>query len=142
MKTNNNLPGLYVHVPFCAGKCPYCDFYSTEDITLVSAWIRALEKEILSYENSRKVFDTLYIGGGTPSVISLNELEKLMESFRNNFFLAPDSEITIEANPGDLNSDKLNHLKALGFNRISLGAQSFDDAVLKFLNRRHTAKQA
>ncbi len=80
--------------------------------------------------------------GGTPSFLSNNDLEKLMESVRNNFSFAPDIEITIEANPGDLTPEKLKHFRALGFNRISLGVQSFDDDVLRFLNRRHTAKQA
>jgi oxygen-independent coproporphyrinogen-3 oxidase len=142
MTINSQSPGLYIHVPFCAGKCPYCDFYSTDDSTLISPWIKALEKEIHFYKDTLNDFDTLYLGGGTPSIISLNELEKLMESVRNNFSFVPDSEITIEANPGDLNPDKLKQFKALGFNRISLGVQSFDDAVLRFLNRRHTAKQA
>ncbi len=142
MQTKNKLPGLYVHVPFCAGKCPYCDFYSIDDATLISGWIKALEKEIHFYKDVLNNFDTLYLGGGTPSLLSDKELEKLIESVHNNFSLVPNSEITIEANPGDLIPDKLKHLKALGFNRISLGVQSFDDDILRFLNRRHTSKQA
>jgi oxygen-independent coproporphyrinogen-3 oxidase len=137
-----NKTGLYIHVPFCAGKCPYCDFYSTGDSTLIPAWIKSLEKEIHFYKDVLNNFDTLYLGGGTPSFLSNNDLEKLMESVRNNFSFAPDIEITIEANPGDLTPEKLKHFRALGFNRISLGVQSFDDDVLRFLNRRHTAKQA
>jgi oxygen-independent coproporphyrinogen-3 oxidase len=142
MNTNNSLPGLYIHVPFCEGKCPYCDFYSTDDSTLIPAWIKALEKEIHFYKETLNNFDTLYLGGGTPSFLSNNDLEKLINSIRKNFSFAPNPEITIEANPGDLTPDKLKQFKALGFNRISLGVQSFDDAVLRFLNRRHTAKQA
>jgi len=137
-----NKPGLYVHVPFCAGKCPYCDFYSTDDAALIPSWINALEKEILHYENVLNNFDTLYLGGGTPSLLSLNDLEKLVEIVCNNFSFAPDTEMTIEANPGDLTPEKLKHFRALGFNRISLGVQSFDDDVLRMLKRRHTAKQA
>ncbi len=142
MTTNSQSPGLYIHVPFCAGKCPYCDFYSTDDSTLISPWIKAFEKEIFFYKGVLNNFDTLYLGGGTPSLLSFRDLEKLMDVVHNNFSFAPDSEITIETNPGDLNPDKLKQFKALGFNRISLGVQSFDDAVLRFLNRRHTAKQA
>ncbi len=141
-KMNSPLPGLYIHVPFCVGKCPYCDFYSTDDAVLIPSWINALEKEILHYKNVLNRFDTLYLGGGTPSLLLNDDLEKLINNIRENLSLAPDSEITIEANPGDLTPEKLKHLRALGFNRISLGAQSFDDDVLKFLNRRHTAQQA
>ena len=142
MPATMNKPGLYIHVPFCAGKCPYCDFYSTGDISLIPAWIDALEKEILFYKDTLNNFDTLYLGGGTPSFLSNNDLEKLIETVLNNFSFASDAEITIEANPGDLTPEKLKHFRALGFNRISLGVQSFDDDVLRFLNRRHTAKQA
>jgi len=142
MNTNSSLPGLYVHIPFCVGKCPYCDFYSTDDTSLISPFINALEKEILFYKGTLNNFDTLYLGGGTPSFLSNNDLERLIETVRNNFLFAPDTEITIEANPGDLTPEKLKTFRALGFNRISLGVQSFDDAALRFLNRRHTAKQA
>jgi oxygen-independent coproporphyrinogen-3 oxidase len=142
MNTNSSLPGLYIHVPFCEGKCPYCDFYSTDDSTLIPAWIKALEKEIHFYKETLNNFDTLYLGGGTPSLLSNDDLEKLRNNIHKYFSFVPDSEITIEANPGDLNPDKLKQFKALGFNRISLGVQSFDDTVLRFLNRRHTAKQA
>jgi len=137
-----NKLGLYIHVPFCEGKCPYCDFYSTDDSTLIPAWIKALEKEIHFYKETLNNFDTLYLGGGTPSLLSNDDLEKLINNIHKYFSFAPASEISIEANPGDLTPEKLKHLKVLGFNRISLGVQSFDDAVLRFLNRRHTAKQA
>jgi len=142
VKKDSQSPGLYIHVPFCAGKCPYCDFYSTDDSALIPAWIKALEKEIHFYKETLNNFDTLYLGGGTPSFLSNNDLEKLINSIRKNFSFAPNPEITIETNPGDLTPDKLKQFKALGFNRISLGVQSFDDDVLRFLNRRHTAKQA
>jgi len=140
MNTITNFPGLYIHVPFCAGKCPYCDFYSTDDTASIPAWINALEKEIYFYKNTLNSFDTLYLGGGTPSLLSLNDLEKLVEIVRKSFSFSSDPEITIEANPGDLTPEKLKHFRALGFNRISLGVQSFDDDILRFLNRRHTAK--
>jgi oxygen-independent coproporphyrinogen-3 oxidase len=142
MNTNSSLPGLYIHVPFCEGKCPYCDFYSTDDSTLIPAWIKALEKEIHFYKETLNNFDTLYLGGGTPSLLSNDDLEKLRNNIHKYFSFVPDAEITIEANPGDLTPDKLKHLRDLGFNRVSLGVQSFDDTVLRFLNRRHTAKQA
>jgi len=142
MNANSSLPGLYIHVPFCAGKCPYCDFYSMEDTSLIFPWLKALEKEAFFYKDVLNNFDTLYLGGGTPSFLSNNDLEKLIGTIRNNFSFTSDAEITIEANPGDLTSEKLKTFRVLGFNRISLGVQSFDDAVLRFLNRRHTAKQA
>ncbi len=142
MNKNGQFPGLYIHVPFCLGKCPYCDFYSTDDSTLISSWIKALENEILLYKDTFNDFDTLYLGGGTPSCLSLNDLEKLIETVRKSFSFFSDSEITIEVNPGDLTPDKLKQLRSLGFNRLSLGVQSFDDEVLCFLKRRHTAKEA
>lgn len=135
-------PGLYVHCPFCMKKCPYCDFYSVASTSLASRWLDALKKEVIYYRDRFKCFDTLYLGGGTPTVLDARALEKLMEHLFAHFDFDPDSEITIEANPGDLSGDKVNRIKALGFNRINLGVQSFDDRELLFLGRRHTARDA
>jgi len=140
--SNNENPGLYIHVPFCRTKCPYCDFYSSTALSLVPDWLEALLREILIYKDRFDVFDSLYLGGGTPSVLSEFELTTLIESLFSHFRFSRDTEITIEANPADITGEKLALLKTLGVTRISLGVQSFDDGELRFLGRRHTARQA
>jgi oxygen-independent coproporphyrinogen-3 oxidase len=135
------LPGLYVHVPFCRSKCPYCGFYSIASNTPVDGWLDGLKREILYHKNRFGRFDTLYLGGGTPSFLSTEVLEKVMACLFGHFLLTANAEITIEANPGDINPNKANALKALGFNRINLGVQSFNDDILKFLDRRHSAEK-
>lgn len=139
---NDNKPGLYVHVPFCRSKCPYCDFYSHTDRSLITAWLKALEREIGFYRNQFLSFDTLYLGGGSPSILSEEQLGRLLEMIFDRFHFEPDSEITFEANPNDLEPAKLKRFREFGVNRISLGVQSFDDRELLFLRRRHTVKQA
>ena len=142
MDTQTKTPGLYIHVPFCASKCPYCDFYSTDDLKLKSDFLHAVEKEMLCYRDRLSHFSTLYLGGGTPSVLGGPEIERLMQCIYRHFTFSPDAEITIEANPGDLSPEKLKLLNNLGFNRISLGVQSFDDEELRMLKRRHSAAEA
>lgn len=139
---NDKNPGLYVHVPFCRSKCPYCDFYSHTDCSLIPFWLNALEKEIGFYQNQFPGFDTLYLGGGSPSILSEEQLGHLLEMIFDRFHFEPGTEITIEVNPNDLNPGKLKRLCEKGVNRISLGVQSFDDQELLFLRRRHTAKDA
>ena len=134
--------GLYVHVPFCSKKCPYCDFYSTQEPGDVKQWLNALEKEAFFYRNCFDDFATLYVGGGTPTVLKAEDLERLVCVVNNNFSFSPDSEKTIEANPESLTKEKADKLFSLGFNRISLGVQSFDDQDLQFLGRSHTSMQA
>jgi oxygen-independent coproporphyrinogen-3 oxidase len=136
--SNSENPGLYIHVPFCRTKCLYCDFYSITSLSLIPDWREALLREILGDKDRGSVFDSLYLGGGTPSVLSERDLTTL---FRH-FSFSPDTEITIEANPDDITREKLELLKALGVTRISLGVQSFDAAELCYLGRRHTARQA
>jgi len=136
------LPGLYIHVPFCRTKCPYCDFYSCADLQLVNKFAAALEQELLLYCTSFPAIDTVYLGGGTPTVLPDNVLAALMTMMHKHIAVVPDSEITIEANPNDVNPERLTNLRSLGFNRLSLGVQSFDDKVLRFLGRRHTADEA
>jgi oxygen-independent coproporphyrinogen-3 oxidase len=136
------VPGLYVHVPFCRGKCPYCGFHSSTDLTLVSPWLAALEAEAGLYQTAFPAFDTLYLGGGTPSLLSLGDLERLLAFLRRLFAFAPGSEVTLEANPDDLTPDKLRGYRELGITRLSLGVQSLEDRELRFLGRRHTAAQA
>jgi len=140
-KRDQALPGLYVHVPFCRSKCPYCDFYSTTDLSRIPAWLEALQQEVLFYKDSFASFDTLYLGGGTPTLLDEGQLSRLMDCLSRHFQFAPDTEVTLEANPDDLTPEKLTLLKELGINRLSLGVQSFDDEELAFLGRRHTARQ-
>ncbi len=140
--SNYENPGLYIHVPFCRTKCLYCDFYSITSLSLIPDWREALLREILAYKDRCSVFDSLYLGGGTPSVLSERDLTTLFESLFRHFSFSPDTEITIEANPDDITREKLELLKALGVTRISLGVQSFDTRELRILGRRHTARQA
>lgn len=138
------MAGLYIHIPFCKKICSYCDFYrvlSPEDNSLfIDAMIREAEirRDYLPGEN----ISTIYLGGGTPSVLPLSELRKLMDSFSRIFSIDANSEITIELNPDDLDLNYLKNLKNIGFNRISLGIQSWNDDELIFLNRRHDAAGA
>jgi putative oxygen-independent coproporphyrinogen III oxidase len=134
-------PGLYVHIPFCKTKCPYCDFYSVADSSLVSSYLVALDVEARLYREQFTSFDSLFLGGGTPSWLGEAHLVELMENLRRHFAFAPDSEVTIEANPDDITAEKLRLFRDLGINRLSLGCQSFDEAELRFLGRRHSAGQ-
>jgi putative oxygen-independent coproporphyrinogen III oxidase len=133
--------GLYVHIPFCKTKCPYCDFYSVTDATLISTYLAALDAEARLYRDQFPAFDTLFLGGGTPSLFTSAQLATLTKSLRRHFTFAPDIEITLEANPDDLTADKLALWSDLGLNRLSLGVQSFNEGELRFLQRRHTARQ-
>lgn len=135
-------PGLYIHIPFCISKCNYCNFYSVTSLDLISDFLESLFKEMEMYHGQFEVFDTLYIGGGTPSVLRIKQIEELLKRAKDNFSLSPDSEITIEVNPGDLNPTYLESLLDTGINRINIGVQSFDNAVLSFIGRRHSDKKA
>jgi len=141
-KIGEELPGLYVHVPFCRTKCPYCDFYSVTTPGLVEAWLQAARKEAHLYRESFPAFDTLYLGGGTPSLLSAGELTKLMSCLRAQFTFLSNTEITIEVNPDDVTGEKTALYRDLGINRISVGVQSFNEKELLYLRRRHTARQA
>jgi oxygen-independent coproporphyrinogen-3 oxidase len=134
-------PGLYVHMPFCQTKCPYCDFYSVTTTDQVPAFLTALDVEARLYRSQFPEFDSLYLGGGTPSCLGEAHLVQLMKSLRRHYAFAPGSEITLEANPDDITVEKLAVYKNLGINRFSLGCQTFDAGELQFLGRRHTARQ-
>ena len=136
-----NLAGLYIHVPFCLSKCPYCDFYSETSLSLIKPWLAALEQEMRFYRKKFPLFDTLYVGGGTPTALDNDVFFDLFERVQQIFHFTPDAEITVEANPNDVNSSKLHVLKSCGVNRISLGVQSFNDRALLFLKRRHTVDE-
>lgn len=136
---NAALPGLYIHVPFCLSKCLYCGFYSITDLSLIPDYLTALRREMDFFKKPAETFDTLYIGGGTPSVLSPPQIEKIILDARNVFTISEAAEITVEMNPADINTDLLDTLHQAGVNRISIGIQSFNDAVLSFLGRRHTS---
>jgi putative oxygen-independent coproporphyrinogen III oxidase len=135
-------PGLYVHVPFCKTKCPYCDFYSITAGASVERWLDALAREAELRRGEFGAFDTLYVGGGTPSVLDGAETELLFEIVHRVFELAAGAEVTIEANPDDVTAESAALWRGLGINRVSLGVQSFDDAALRFLRRRHDAARS
>ena len=137
--------GLYLHVPFCKNKkCLYCDFYSITSLSMVREWLNAVIAESDFYHSTDcfKNFDTLYIGGGTPSFLEHKFLLGAIENVNNKFNILADSEITIEANPNDITVDTLDLWHSIGINRISLGVQSVDDNILLFLGRSHSSKEA
>jgi len=134
-------PGLYIHIPFCRSKCPYCAFFSVASSALVPRWLEAFRKEVCVYEDCYDQFDSLYLGGGTPTVLAPEVLSRTMDAVFTHFMFASDTEITIEANPCDLTQNKIRTLKDIGFNRVSLGVQSFDDHTLSFLGRGHSVQQ-
>ena len=135
-------PGLYIHVPFCRSKCCYCGFYSITSLDAVQDFVRALLREMDIYRTDFHKFDTVYIGGGTPSVIPDKDLGNILEAAADKFTITSRAEITLEANPADIDFSGLRTLRNMGINRINLGIQSFDDDVLNFLGRRHNRVQA
>ncbi len=155
-----SFPGLYLHIPFCLSKCPYCGFYSVAKPGSANTFVRALLEEIrlISVEatplhsgekggvrregNHFSTFDTIYFGGGTPSTLRIIQVENILNYIHKYFHLTSDIEITFETNPGDGKLSYFKSLSCLGINRLNIGVQSFEDRVLKFLGRRHTADQA
>jgi oxygen-independent coproporphyrinogen-3 oxidase len=136
------MTGIYIHVPFCEHKCGYCDFYSATNIDKYEdLFVDALLKEI-EIRASLENVDTIFFGGGTPSLLSKKNFEEILKSLEKNFRIAKNSEITLEANPETVNFEKLRFLKDLGFNRLSFGVQSFIEKELKFMERIHSAKKA
>ena len=135
---------LYVHIPFCARICPYCAFYKTLlDRSQTQRFCQAILRELEQHIGSRKILpSTIYFGGGTPTALSTSQLEFLLRGFRDRLDLSQVIEWTIEANPGSVSVRKADVLKKIGFNRISLGVQSWDDDLLKILGREHNARQA
>ena len=139
---SEKVPGLYIHIPFCFSKCLYCDFYSSTSISALPDFLDALSKEMEMVRNRFNPFDSVYMGGGTPSLLSPQQLEIILTRVRENFNLLPKPEITIETNPADLNRSFLESMLENGINRINIGVQSFDEDVLGLLGRRHSVKQA
>jgi oxygen-independent coproporphyrinogen-3 oxidase len=136
---------LYVHIPFCVRKCHYCGFYSTEYSRQQSDnYISALEREAADYQCAfaDRIIDSIYIGGGTPTALTPDQLKRVLAVTRGYFPIDSKAECTIEANPNSLSRDHLSVLRQQGVNRLSLGVQSFSDDLLIFLGRPHTAQQA
>ncbi|MBW2558907.1 MAG: radical SAM family heme chaperone HemW [Deltaproteobacteria bacterium] len=136
------IPGIYVHIPFCLSKCAYCDFYSVTSTKKIPHFIESILKEMEMYRGIFNRFDTLYLGGGTPSLLDSAQLAEIIDGIRKCFPLSSDTEITIEVNPGDLNRKAAESLFETGINRISIGVQSFDEHILSFLGRRHSSIDA
>jgi oxygen-independent coproporphyrinogen III oxidase len=138
-----NMAGIYIHIPFCKQACYYCDFHFSTNLSASKEMSASLGREI---EMRRGYIDnpvgTIYFGGGTPSLVETADLALLIEKIRASFDLTHNVEITIEANPDDLSEPKLESLKAIGVNRLSIGIQSFDDTVLRMLNRAHDSSMA
>jgi oxygen-independent coproporphyrinogen-3 oxidase len=134
-------PGLYIHIPFCRSKCLYCNFFSVTSLSGKPGFLEALFTEMEMYRDAFARFDTLYIGGGTPSVLDIKEMEALVANIRQCFTIAGDAEITVEVNPADIEFRHLKFMKNLGINRLNIGVQSLDENILIFLGRRHSPEQ-
>lgn len=132
--------GLYIHIPFCEKKCEYCDFYSITQLEQIGAFVGALLKEIKlrSPQYKDMLFRTVFWGGGTPSILREEDIEQIWKALHANFNIAEEGEFSIESNPGTLTYSKLTFFRSLGFNRLSMGVQSFNSAELQFLGRIHS----
>jgi oxygen-independent coproporphyrinogen III oxidase len=138
------LPGIYLHIPFCKQACTYCNFHFSTSLRYKDELVKALaieasrEKEYLAGE----ALDTIYFGGGTPSILEIGDLELLLTTIRKDYSITPGVEITLEANPDDISAEKLRAWRDLGINRLSIGVQSFFEEELRWMNRAHNAEQA
>lgn len=138
------MAGIYIHIPFCKRRCIYCDFFSTTQSEKKSAYVRALCRELemrQDYVGGEEI-ETIYLGGGTPSQLTEEELKAIFASIYHIYKVKEDAEITLEANPDDLTPEYVAMLRQLPVNRISMGIQTFQEETLKLLHRRHTATQA
>lgn len=141
---NKNELGIYVHIPFCAGKCFYCDFVSfAGKEKLILEYVKAVQKEIIkeSKEHTSSKVTTIYIGGGTPSFIDSKYIVEIVSKIKDNYKVDPNAEITIEINPGTVSKEKLEDYTKCGINRVSIGLQSTDNKLLKQIGRIHTYEQ-
>lgn len=138
------MAGIYIHIPFCRQKCHYCNFFSLASSKYRQETISAIARELELQKNylNGAAIETIYFGGGTPSILTTDELNVLLGKIFNNFTVISDAEITLEANPENLNSQKIKELRSSPINRFSIGIQSFFEEDLKYLNRIHSAKQA
>jgi len=136
------MAGIYVHIPFCKQACHYCNFHFATSLRYKNEFTHALLKEIEIVADNNSRVETIYFGGGTPSLLSAAELNQILAALFIKFAVAPDAEITLECNPDDITEDLLRVWKKAGINRLSIGVQSFYDEDLSWMNRAHHAKQA
>lgn len=138
------MAGIYIHIPFCKQACHYCDFHFSTSLNNKDALVDALCKEIELQKDYlvEETLSTIYFGGGTPSLLNVTDLDRIFNAIGKYFTIAPNAEITLEANPDDLSKQKTDELKASGINRLSIGIQSFIDEHLILMNRSHTSAQA
>ncbi len=138
------MAGIYIHIPFCRKVCYYCDFHFTVSFKSKEKVISAICKELQDRESflENQLIDTIYFGGGTPSAIEIESIQRIFDTLDKNYKVSPLPEITLEANPDDLTEDYLHNLKKIGINRLSIGVQSFYDKHLLWMNRRHNAFNA
>lgn len=137
------MAGIYIHIPYCKKACHYCNFHFSANVRNTNDMVYAIgmEARLRRHYITEKI-NTVYFGGGTPSLIPITSLRTLMQKMRENFIIAPDAEITLEANPDDINIDSLLSWKSIGINRLSIGIQSFRGEDLVWMNRAHNAQQA
>ncbi len=138
------MAGIYIHIPYCKQQCHYCDFHFSTSLRTKEDLLNALQKEIAlqqKFLEGQNIY-TIYVGGGTPSILKQKELNRLFDVLYQNFPVAIDAEVTIEANPDDLTAQKVKELKQTPVNRFSIGVQSFQDADLQFMNRAHSAEES
>ena len=138
------MAGIYIHIPFCKSRCRYCDFFSTTQLEKREAYVQAVIQEWQSHQPkwSQQEIRTIYLGGGTPSLLPIESLRLLLHSILSSINPASVQEITLEANPGDITPQNLQAWRAMGINRLSMGVQSFNDHLLQLVGRRHSAEQA
>lgn len=138
------MAGIYIHIPFCKKACNYCDFHFSTSVKYKTELINCLVLELEKRKDYLKseTIETIYFGGGTPSILSKDELQLVLNTVYANYSVLPTAEITLEANPDDLTLEKLTELKKIGINRLSIGIQSFIEENLTWMNRSHSVKQA
>lgn len=134
--------GLYIHIPFCMQKCKYCDFNSYKITqSKKERFLMDLKKEMNLYKNKTREIDTIFFGGGTPSILNNQDMKIIMNEIKNNFEISKNAEISMECNPGTLNKEKLECMRELGVNRLSIGLQAVQDNLLKYIGRIHSYDQ-
>lgn len=138
------MAGIYIHIPFCKSKCAYCNFFSLASESKKNDFVEVLKKEILARNQylGKEEVETIYFGGGTPSLLAVNHIEEILRCLHANFKISSSPEVTLEVNPDTIDRGKMSSLKNMGVNRISVGIQSFHDDDLKYLDRRHDSKHA
>ena len=137
------MSGIYLHIPFCKQACHYCNFHFSTSKKNKDVVIESMIKELeAKSKDNFDIIETIYFGGGTPSILSISEINKFIKIIYKNFKISENIEITLEANPEDLSLDKVKELSLSSVNRLSIGIQSFNDTELKMMNRSHNSNQS